>query len=127
MLKHIGMIVLALFMSGCAITAIKEKIGHKVLSITEKDLRVGLALAEANKDVLPADDQWGACYLKVADTIARVQGTETPDGGLLFTSAMRLHILQALKDGLEDEIKAACGQVFFDVMVRAAQSIPGVQ
>lgn len=124
--KVLVVILLAVFLSGCITAgAIKGKVTEKVLTLTEKDLRTGYELALANQDILGEDDQWGVCYLKIADAIKRIGGTET-EGGLLFTAAMRLHILERMKANLENEVKGACGAVFFDIMLHAAKKLPGV-
>lgn len=116
-------IALAVMLSGCAVAKLKTAVVEKVANITENDLRAGFALAEANADLLGPDDQWGSCYLKVADTLARVGATQV-EGGLIFTAAMRLHILEKLKAGVAEEIKLACGQVLLDVLIRAVDAAP---
>jgi len=125
MYKYLIAIITVLFLSGC-ITAgiVKEKISDKVLEVMEKDLRAGYDLAMANIEILGEDDAWGKCYLKIADGIKRVGGVKT-EGGLLFTLAMKVHILERMKAGLEEDAKAACGAVFFDIMLNAAEKLPG--
>ncbi len=111
----------SLLLGGCATSAVVK---GKIFGLVEKDLRAGYELALANKDLLGTEDAWGKCYLKVADSIKSVGGVNSEEG-LIFTLAMKIHILESMKSGLEEDVKAACGAVFFDIMLNAAERLPG--
>lgn len=122
-------LILALAMlatTGCA----QQLVNSQAVAFLKADLDSAAQVSTAGQaaGLLLPTDPWASCALAVSRTLVQVQasvGLVTPAGGL-FTEAARLHILDVLSQSFPPELQAACGQVFFDLLLRAGKRFPGL-
>ena len=92
-----------------------------------QDLDAALEVAAASRGFLPPNDPWPACLagLKVVLETLK-QGIGSGRTGGVLAEAMRLHVLDAVANNLPPELRASCGQVLFELQVKAARGVPFV-
>lgn len=122
----VAVLVLAVLSAGCVQRALTGPGAELVL----KDLRGVLQVAEASRELLPPTDPWAACAQALIDTALKLQagpGVVPVEFNGPLTEAMRLHVLDVVIASASTEAKAACGVVWFQLMLRGAQrAVPGL-
>lgn len=115
---------LSLLLTGCVSTALNSG----VTNFVQQDFVAAGKVLDASKDLLAPGDPWKPCVDAMAAGILKLQqgpGLKVEGGGLI-TEAARLHVLDSLVQNIPEPVKASCGAVLFDLMLRAGRRAPGL-
>lgn len=120
--------VIAILVAGVLVTGCAGPVIRQVTTLVGPDVDGAAAVLKASEDLLPANDPWLRCLtnLQVLNLhLVAGPGLQVQGGGLL-TEAARLHVLDSLSQNLPPALKAACGEVVLQLLMRAGARMPGL-
>lgn len=129
-MKHVRLLtvlVIALLGAGCAAPLTKQAV-----TLVAPDVKAAVKVLTASEALLPDHDPWLVCLTNL-DTLgtylAAGPGLDVPECAgrpCILTEAARLHVLDTVARTLPPALKAACGQLLLELMIRAGSRAPGL-
>ena len=114
--------VLALFLSGCAVSAVKDKVQGKVLSLLDEDLGKVVYLAEKYGE---KDSPIAKCARYLQGALAGKQALLAEDTKGLLSRALKAKLVSQYVRDDEAAFKEQCRDFSADIMLELGKGITG--